>query len=112
MDYKEHMIVEKWKDIPTEEVLKTKKDAKTILYYTNETYMFIRFFLFVMSPTIVCFLTGSYVLANMLLLPSLLIHFVFWFFYLRGVFIDKDLREAASIISDEVDIVLKERENK
>ena len=109
MDYKEHMIIEKWKDVSTEEVIKTKKDAKTLLLLTNETYMLILSFLFFMSPVIVCFLTGGFILAKILLLPFFIFHIVIWFFYLRKGVINKYTREAASIINDEVDIVLKNR---
>jgi len=109
MGYKEHMIIEKWKDVPTEEVLKTKKDAKTLLFLTNETYMLTISFLFCMSPVIVCFLVGGYILAKMLLLPFFIFHFIIWFFYLRKNLNDKYTREAASIIYDEVDIVLNDR---
>lgn len=109
MDYKEHMIIEKWKDVPTEEVLKTKKDAKTLLFMTNETYMLLISFLFFMSPVIVCFLVGGFILAKILLLPFFISHVIMWFFYIKKNFINKYTREAASIINDEIDIVLKNR---
>lgn len=109
MDYKEHMIVEKWKDVSTEEVIKTKKDAKTLLLMTNETYMLILSFLFCMLPVIVLFLVGAFILVKILLFPFFIIHFCIWFFYLRKNFIDEYIREAASIINNELKIVLKNR---
>jgi hypothetical protein len=111
MDYKEHMIIEKWKDVSTEEVLKTKKDAKMLLLMTNENYMLILSFLFCMSPVIVLFLVGAFILAKILLLPFFILHFCVWFFYVRKNFINKYTREAASIINSEADVVLKNRKN-
>lgn len=103
------MIIEKWKDVSTEEVIKAKKDIKTLLLLTNETYMLILSFLFCMLPVIVCFLSGGYTLAKILLFPFFIFHIVMWFFYLKKHLIKKNTREAAFIINNEVNIVLKNR---
>jgi|688.fasta_scaffold581939_2 hypothetical protein len=110
MDYKEHMIIEKWKDVSTEEIVETKKECKRILFYSNENYMFILFFLIFMSPSIVCFLFGAPTFAKLILFPSFVGHFFFWFFYLKKAFnYTEEIRESALITKEKCDIVLKSR---
>ena len=109
MDFKEYHTIESWKDVPTDKVIEKRNKIKILLMTTNETYMFIFTFLLFMLPSIVCLLTGGFIVGKLLLLPSFIFHFFTWFFYLKNIFIDDDLRETVHRLDNEIDIVLKDR---
>ena len=108
MNYAEHIIVENWKDVPTEEIIEIKKAAKKLAILNTEWIMFY-FFMFVFTVPTFALMLGNLMFGLKCFSLNLVIYAPIWFFYLRSKFINKNKLVAAKERFEEMETVLKYR---
>ena len=109
MDYKEYMVIEKWKDTPIDEIKDFKKNAKKIAIMNTEWVMFYIFlFIFIAAPATVLISRG-YGRDFGFFVGMFIAYYGVWKFYIRNKVINKDLGKLAKDAVEEMDIVLKNR---
>lgn len=108
MNYSEYMVVEKWKNETTEEIVKIKNAAKKSILLNTKWFAFLFFMIIFTSPTF-GLMIGYFTLGFNCFVIAFVIYGPIWFFYLKPKYIREDILAEAKDRIEEMDIVLKYR---
>jgi len=108
MNYSDYMIVEKWKNETTEEIVKIKNAAKKLALLNTEWFGFL-FFVLLCNLPIFVIMISNFTFGVKFLTLDLLVYIPVWFFYLKPKYINQDMLLAAKERYEEMEIVLKYR---
>ena len=108
MNYSDYMIVEKWKNETTEEIVKIKNAAKKLVLLNTEWFAFLVFILVFTLPTFVVMIS-NFTLGLKFFTIDVIIYALVWFFYLKPRYINQDMLLAAKERCEEMETVLKYR---
>jgi len=109
MDFKEHMIVNEWKDTPTENILELRKSAvKLKILNTQWVIFYLCLFVFTL-PSVILILTRGYERDFMLFMFNFISYFFIWIFYIKKKVICEGTYKRAVEILNQTDVVLKYR---
>ena len=108
MNYSDYMIVEKWKNEPTEEIVKIRDASKKLALLNTEWFAFLVFVLVFTLPTFVIMIS-NFTLGLKFFTIDLVIYTPVWFFYLKPKYINQDMLVSAKERYEEMEIVLKYR---
>lgn len=110
MNFKEHTIVEKWKEVSTEEIKALLDYAKNLKSVKKESFVFYIGLIFFIIPSLIFpFVIGFNKDSMFIITVSFISYYFFWRFYLRAKsFNQNDIKEFELQI-DEFETVLKYR---
>lgn len=108
MNYLDYMIVEKWKNETTEEIVKIRDASKKLVLLNTEWFGFLFFVTLFNLPALVIMIS-NFTFGVKILTLDLLIYIPVWFLYLKPKYINQDMLLAAKERCEEMEIVLKYR---
>ena len=109
MDFKEHIIVNEWKDTPTENILELRKSAVKLKILNTQWIIFYSFLLIFTFPSIVLILTRGYDRDLMIFTINFILYFFIWIFHLKKKVICEETHKRAIDILNQTAVVLKYR---
>lgn len=109
MDYKDYTIVEKWKDVPTDKIVNTRKGVKKVITLNTEWISFYLFLFIFMLPSLLTMFTHSFGESFTFFTVNFIAYFFVWQFYIKKKVVDVDQKKAAEDMISEIDTVLKHR---
>lgn len=108
MNYSDYIIVEKWKNETTEEIVKIRDASKKLALLNTEWFGFLFFVLLFNLPALVITIS-NFTFGIKFLTMDLLIYIPVWFLYLKPKYINQNVLMCAKERTEEMDIVLKYR---
>ena len=109
MDYKEHMIVENWKDVSTEDLKISMKSAKRLSIMNTEWIMFYVFLMIFIAAPATVLITRGFGRDFNFCVGMFIVYALVWNFYLKKKMINKGIKTLADEAVKEIGIAMKYR---
>lgn len=111
MTFKEHMAVEKWKDVPTEDIITLMAITKGFMNSTKESVLFyVGLAFFLVAPLAVTTICGFTTDAMIGFTVAFISYIFVWKFFIRKKFYNEDAINDYKKSIEEFEAVLKYRD--